>query len=171
MSKKRIRSAPRPARRSAMSARRTPSRSATPSSASVAAFYLSYPELLVRTVEAAPAPWWLGGRRTGVAISSYAPPRLFQIPVGRRAVLSTLDGSFAIRPLDTPEPLGSVPASRLRSSISAVIRQHSRLDAAVRWSATRQSALLKQATCRRDDLPQPAAIDLTLYLPFLELSA
>jgi hypothetical protein len=146
-------------------------RASTPSAASVASFYLSYPELMVRTVEAQPAPWWLGSRRTGLAISSYAPQRVFQVPVGRRAVLSTLDGRFAIRPLDAPEPLGSVPASQLRTSISAVLRQHAKLDAAVRWSASRQAALLNQATCRRDDLPQPAAIDLTLYLPFLELAA
>jgi hypothetical protein len=52
-----------------------------------------------------------------------------------------------------------------------VLKQHARLEAAGRWSASRQSKLLDEATCRRDDLPQPALIELTDYLPFLELAA
>lgn len=143
----------------------------TPSAASVAAYYFSYPELLVRAVEAAPSPWWLADRRTGFAISSSAPERLFQVPAGRLARVSTLEGSFAVKPLDLPRPLGSVPISDVRATISAVLRQHARLDAAGRWSASRQSTLLDEATCRRDDLPQPALIELTDFLPFLELSS
>jgi hypothetical protein len=144
-------------------------RAPAPSAASVAAFYFSYPELLVRTVEAAPAPWWLAGRRTGLAISSFAPEQLFRVPAGRRTTLGTLDGSFAVRPIDVARPLGSVPVSQVRPSISGLLRQHARLDAAVRSSASRQQILLNQAVCRRDDLPQPAVIELTDFLPFLEL--
>jgi hypothetical protein len=140
-----------------------------PSAASIAGFYFSYPELLVRTVEAAPSPWWLAGQRTGIAISSFAPQRLFSVPAGQRANVSTLEGSFSVRPLDLPRPLGTVSFSKLRPTISAVLKQHARLEAAGRWSASRQSALLNEATCRRDDLPQPALIELTDFLPFLEL--
>ena len=144
-------------------------RAPAPSAASVAAFYFSYPDLLVRTVEAAPAPWWLAGRRTGLAISSFAPEQLFRVPAGRRSTLTTLEGSFAVRPIGLPRPLGSVPVSQLRPSIAGLLRQHARLDAAVRSSAWRQQSLLQQAICRRDDLPQPAVIELTDFLPFLEL--
>lgn len=144
-------------------------RAPAPSAASVAAFYFSYPDLLVRTVEAAPAPWWLAGRRTGLAISSFAPEQLFRVPAGRRSTLTTLEGSFAVRPIGLPRPLGSVPVSQLRPSIVGLLRQHARLDAAVRSSAWRQQSLLQQAICRRDDLPQPAVIELTDFLPFLEL--
>jgi hypothetical protein len=140
-----------------------------PSAASIAGFYFSYPELLVRTVEAAPSPWWLAGRSTGLAISSFAPERLFSVPAGQRANVATLEGSFAVRPLDLPRPLGSVSLTELRPTISAVLKQHARLAAAERWSASRQTALLDEATCRRDDLPQPALIELTDFLPFLEL--
>jgi hypothetical protein len=140
-----------------------------PSAASIAGFYFSYPELLVRTVEAAPSPWWLAGRRTGLAISSFAPERLFSVPAGQRANVATLEGSFAVRPLDLPRPLGTVSFTQLRPTISAVLRQHARLEAAGRWSTTRQTKLLDEATCRRDDLPQPALIELTDFLPFLEL--
>ena len=82
---------------------------------------------------------------------------------------STLEGSFAIRPLDLSRPLGSVSISELRPTISAVLKQHARLEAAGRWITARQSVLLNDATCRRDDLPQPALIELTDFLPFLEL--
>jgi hypothetical protein len=141
-----------------------------PTAASVSGFYFSYPDLLVRSVEAAPSPWWLADRRTGFAISSFAPERLFQVPAGRRSTVATLEGSFAVRPLDFPRPLGSVPLSDVRPTISAVLRHHARLYAAGNWSASRQSALLNEATCRRDDLPQPALIELTDFLPFLALS-
>jgi hypothetical protein len=140
-----------------------------PSAASIAGFYFSYPELLVRTVEAAPSPWWLAGRRTGLAISSFAPERLFSVPAGRRANVATLEGSFAVRPLDLPRPLGTVSFTQLRPTISAVLKQHARLEAAGRSSTARQTKLLDEATCRRDDLPQPALIELTDFLPFLEL--
>jgi hypothetical protein len=145
-------------------------RVATPSAASVSGFYFSYPELLVRAVEATPSPWWLAGQRIGFAISSSAPERLFQVPAGRRSTVRTLEGSFAVRPLDFARPLGSVPFSDVRPTISAALRQQARLYAAGNWSASRQSALLDQATCRRDDLPQPALIELTDFLPFLALS-
>jgi hypothetical protein len=145
-------------------------RVSTPSAASVSGFYFSYPDLLVRSVQAAPSPWWLADRRTGFAISSFAPERLFTAPAGRLSTVATLEGSFAVKPLDFPRPLGSVPFSALRPTIAAVLKQHARLFAAGNWSASRQSALLNEATCRRDDLPQPALIELTDFLPFLELS-
>jgi hypothetical protein len=140
-----------------------------PSAASIAGFYFSYPDLLVRTVEAAPSPWWLAGRRTGLALSSFAPERLFSLPAGQRANVSTLEGSFAVKPLDLPRPLGTVSFSHLRPTISAVLKQQARLEAAGRWLTARQSTLLNEATCRRDDLPQPALIALTDFLPLLEL--
>ena len=142
-----------------------------PSSTSVATFYFSYPDLQVRTVEAAPAPWWLGNRRTGLAIQYYAPDRLFAVPTGQRATLRTLAGSFAVRPLNLSQQLAAIPLDQARQTISAVLAHHARLDATVRWSAARQASLLNQAICRRDDFPQPAATDLTAYLPFLTLPA
>ncbi len=142
-----------------------------PSAAAVADFYSTYPDLQVRAVEAAPAPWWLGGRRSGLAIQHYAPEQLFAVPTGRRATLRTLSGSFAVTPLDLSQQLAAFPLEQARPSISGVLAHHARLDAATRWSASRQSALLGQSICRRDDLPQPAATELTDYLPFLTLSA
>ena len=47
-------------------------------------FYSSYPDLLVRQVQAKPAPSWLGGKAKGFALSAVAPGRLFAIAIGSR---------------------------------------------------------------------------------------
>ena len=39
-----------------------------------------------------------------------------------------------------------------------------------RWSEDVQQRALDTAICARDDLPQPAAVELSTYLPFLRLS-
>jgi hypothetical protein len=142
-----------------------------PSLGAVAGFYFSYPELLVRPVRAAPPPAWLGGRRTGLALSEFAPPQLFSVPTGRRATVRTLTGSYAVRAFEPAKPLGSVPLDRARPAIAAALTSFARSDAVVRWSAAAQTGLLKEAVCRRDDLPVTAGIDLLDYLPFLRLSS
>lgn len=139
------------------------------SSTAIASFYSAYGELLVRTVEADPGTWWLGGRRVGIAISSYAPQRVFELPTGRRANVRSLAGVVRVRALDDARPLASLTLPQARPAIRTVLAAHARSEAVVRWSAVRQQALLAQATCRRDDLPQPGSVDLAAYLPFLEL--
>jgi hypothetical protein len=37
------------------------------------------------------------------------------------------------------------------------------------WRIGKRRYVLNTAVCRRDDLPQPSAVDLTSYLPFLRL--
>jgi hypothetical protein len=140
------------------------------SSTAIASFYTTYGDLLVRTVEARPGTWWLGGLRVGVAISSYAPQRVFEVPTGTRATLRSLAGVVRIRALDEARSLASVSLAFARPAIRTVLASHARSDAVVRWSAGRQQALLSEATCRRDDLPQPGSVDLAAYLPFLELA-
>jgi hypothetical protein len=140
------------------------------SSTAIGSFYSTYGDLLVRTVEARPGTWWLGGRRVGVAISSYAPQRVFEVATGSRARVRSLTGVVHIRALDDPRPLAALSLPQARSAIRTVLVSHARSEAVVRWSAVRQQALLDQATCRRDDLPQPGSVDLAAYLPFLELA-
>jgi hypothetical protein len=143
----------------------------TVSSTAIASFYATYGDLLVRTVESEPGTWWLGGRRIGVAISSYAPQRVFEVATGSRAMVRSLAGVVRIRALDDPRPLASLSLPQARSAIRTVLASHARGEAVVRWSADRQQALLSQATCRRDELPHPGGVTLVAYLPFLELSA
>jgi hypothetical protein len=141
----------------------------TPSTAEVAAFYKAYPDLSVRRVHVSPAPPWLAARQVGFALAEAAPPRLFSLPTGRNAHVATLLGTFAVRPLAASQPLGSLPISAVRPAIVAALRGFERAQSFERWTIARQNVVLNQTICLRDELPQPAAVDLTQYLPFLRI--
>jgi hypothetical protein len=66
-------------------------------------------------------------------------------------------------------PLGAVPLGQAKPTIAAALRSFARGAAFEQWSVAQQRAALNTAICARDDLPQPAAVDLTSYLPFLRL--
>src|SRR5439155_18621684 len=139
-----------------------------PTGAEVSAFYSAYPDLLVRRVHASPTPPWLA-RRTGFAVEEAAPQRLFTLPTGRKSRLSSLIGTFAVRPLGPAQPLGSLPLSVARPAIVAALRGFERAQSFERWTIAGQYHALNRTICLRDQLPQPAAIDLTEYLPFLRI--
>jgi hypothetical protein len=139
-----------------------------PSGVAVSTFYTSYPEVLARSVQVSRSPWWLGGRKRGLAIAAFAPPSVFTAPAGRSLVLQD-DGPYSTRVSGEVRELGSVPFGVARESIAAGLRGGARDDAARAWSARKQRALLHDATCRRDHLPFIGPIDLTGYLPFLML--
>jgi hypothetical protein len=139
-----------------------------PTAGEVAAFYSTYPDLLVRRVRVTPTPPWLAAG-TGFAVSEAAPQRLFSLPTGRKSRLSTLLGTFAVRPLGPAQPLGALPLSTVRPAIVAALRGFERAQSFERWTIQEQNRALKRTICLRDQLPQPAAIDLTDYLPFLRM--
>jgi hypothetical protein len=139
-----------------------------PTAGEVAAFYAAYPDLLVRRVHVSPTPPWLAAR-TGYAVSEAAPQRLFSLPTGRRSRLTTLLGTFSVRPLGASQPLGALPLSTVRPAIVAALRGFERAQSFERWTIGEQNQALNRTICLRDQLPQPAAIDLTEYLPFLRL--
>ena len=141
----------------------------TPSAADVQTFYASYPELPVRLVQAKPAPSWLGRKTRGLALGEVAPDRLFSLRTGQSAVVRTGDGTFSVKPLRDALSLGAVPLANVRPAIVAALRAFARGQAFESWTIFRQRAALNTAICARDDLPQPAAVDLTSYLPFLRL--
>jgi len=141
----------------------------TPSASEVAAFYSSYPDLPVRRVRVSPAPPWLAARKVGYALAEAAPQRLFSLPTGRKTQVATLLGTFAVRPLGASQPLGSLPISAVRPAIVAALRSFERAQSFERWTIARQNVVLNQTICLHDDLPQPAAVDLTQYLPFLRI--
>jgi hypothetical protein len=139
-----------------------------PTAAEVSTFYSSYPDLLVRRVRVSPAPPWLAAR-TGFALAESAPQRLFSLPAGRKSRLPTLLGTFSVRPLGPAQPLGSLPLSAVRPAIVAALRGFERAQSFERWTIAQQNRALNRTICLRDQLPQPAAIDLTQYLPFLRI--
>ena len=138
-----------------------------PSAAEVRAFYDAYPELVTRAVQSKPAPWWLGRRTSGLALAPLAPARLFDLPTGRKVRLRAIDGTYEVRALAAPLPLGLVPLARARPGIAAALAAFAKREALERWTVARQEVLVRHATCRGDDLPTPGAVGLSAYLPFL----
>jgi hypothetical protein len=141
----------------------------SPSAAAVAAYYDQYGDLSARQVVARPAPWWLGDRTGGVAISSIAPDQVFRAPAGRWTTVRTPDGAFRVRPVGPASPLATFPLAAARPAIAGGLRQQARADAYESWIAAKEKALLKQTVCRRDALPPVGSADLTSYVPFLAL--
>jgi hypothetical protein len=141
---------------------------AKPTAGEVSAFYSGYPDLLVRRVRVTPAPPWLAAR-TGFAIEESAPRQLFSLPEGRKSRVSTLLGTFAVKPLGAAQPLGALRLSTVRPAIVSALRGFERAQSFEQWTITQQSHALTRTTCLHDQLPQPAAIDLTEYLPFLRI--
>lgn len=140
-----------------------------PTSAEVSEFYATYPDLLVRQARVSPAAPWLSRGKTGWALAQAAPARLFTLVPGRKAHVATLLGTFAVRPLGRAQPLGSLPLATVRPAIVAALRGFERAQSFERWTIERQNVVLNQTICLHDQLPQPAAIDLTQYLPFLRI--
>ena len=140
-----------------------------PAASEIQTFYDSYPDLLVRLVQSAPSPSWLGNRPRGLALAEVAPNWLFSIKTGHGGRVRTTDGVFTVKALDAALPLGAVPLGQAKPAIAAALRAFARGAAFDKWSIGRQRHALDNAICARDDLPQPAAVDLTSYLPFLRL--
>src|SRR5206468_2680659 len=67
-------------------------------------------------------------------------------------------------------PLGALPLARARTAIAAALKSFARGQAFETWTVARQSGSLQAATCLKDDLPQPGAVDLSTFLPFLSLT-
>ena len=126
----------------------------TPSAADLQTFYTSYPDLSARLVQAKPAPSWLGSKAQGFAISEVAPDRLFALATGKKAVVRTSDGVYAVKALADPLPLGAVPFSRAKPAIAAALRQFARGLAFERWTVARQHGALDHRHLREG---RPAA--------------
>jgi hypothetical protein len=142
---------------------------AAPSATDVNTFYESYPDLQARLVQAKPAPPWLGAAPQGLALQDVAPDRLFALSTGKSESVLTSTGTFSVKALQDASPLGAVPLGRARPAIVAALKSFARGVAFEKWTVGKQRAALNAATCAHDDLPQPAAVDLVQYLPFLRL--
>ena len=139
----------------------------SPSEAEIETFYLGYPDLLVRPVEAAPAAPWLGGKTKGYALSELAPNALFGLRPDGRSTVRTLNGSFKVHALGTAVPLGSLPLAQVRPAIRSALQAFAQGSAFESWTAAKQASALDTATCLGDNLPAPGSVDLSLFLPFL----
>ena len=138
-----------------------------PSGADVREYYATYGDTRARFVESKGGAPWLGNRRRGFALESSAPPQLFSIPQGRWRKIRTMRGTYQVRALDAPVPLGAVPFSLARPAIVGALRTLAQADRYDAWLLARERALGDQALCRRDVQPEAGVVPLTDYLPFL----
>jgi hypothetical protein len=143
-----------------------------PSATQISAYYSSYANISTRLVQVTPAPWWLGGKRRGVALATIAPAPVFKVPVGKRSVVVSLEGErYRVRPLAQPRPLGALPPEQARPAIRAALVEFARTDAYHSWAADRQEYAQRFLICKRDELPLAAEVELATYAPFLAVSA
>jgi hypothetical protein len=141
---------------------------APPSESEVETFYTSYPELQVRLVQAKPRPSWLPASR-GLALSEVAPDSVFELRRNKASTLLTSEGSFSVKALNENQALGAMPLTKARATIAAALREFARGTAFEQWTVSKQRTVLNSALCKADDLPQPSAVDLTEFVPFLRL--
>jgi hypothetical protein len=142
----------------------------SPSAADVQTFYQSYPDLLVRRLTSnSPTPW-LGDRKRGYALSEIAPAELFTAKTGKRTLLRTPLGSYTVTPAGAPVQLGLLPLRAVRPAIAAALSSFTRGAEYEKWTTIRQKDALDEARCARDDLPQPGAVDLSAYMPFVSVA-
>jgi hypothetical protein len=142
-----------------------------PSARAIADFQETYGDLQARLVQAKSGTPWLGGRRTGYAVESAAPPKLMTLSSGRWSALWSPLGTIQVRPLGPPLPLGTLPLANAREAIRAALMTQAREDRYPTWLAAAQQAAFPEAICWRDQMPETGEVDLTNYLPFLALTS
>jgi hypothetical protein len=139
----------------------------SPSSADVREYYQTYGESQARLVQTKSAAPWLGNRKRGFALESTAPPQLFSIRQGGWRKVRTMRGTYQVRALGSPVPLGAIPFGLARPAVVTALRTLAQADRYEAWLLARERALVEQALCRRDVQPQTGVVPLTDYLPFL----
>jgi hypothetical protein len=142
-----------------------------PSAREIADFHDTYGDLQARLVQAKAGTPWLGGRRSGYAVESAAPPRLMTLLSGRWSSVWSPLGTVQVRPLGPPLPLGTLPVGNVREAIRAALIAQAREDRYPTWLASAQQAAFPEAICWRDQMPEKGEVDLTNYLPFLALTS
>ena len=121
-------------------------------------------------MEAKAGTQWLGGKRSGYALASTAPPQLMSVVSGRWSTVWSPLGPVHVRPLGPPQPLGTLPLGNVRNAIRTALIAQAREDHFPAWLMSAQKAALLEAICWRDQLPELGEVDLTNYLPFLAVT-
>jgi hypothetical protein len=140
-----------------------------PTDSQLRAFYTAYPDVLARPFRVTPAAPWLGNRTAGFALAVAAPAALFRLPSAVTAPFTTGLGSYTVTPLDQALPVGVLPFETARPAIRAALLSFAREQAYENAARKRAEAALNRAICLRDDLPNPAVVSVSTYLPFLSL--
>ena len=97
------------------------------------------------------------------------PARLVRLKNRNQLLLATEPTPPKARQIGETAPLGSFPYAQAAPAVKRALQAQEKEDAFAVWSRRRQNQALSRLTCRQDQLPQPASIDLTEYAPFLAL--
>ena len=92
------------------------------------------------------------------------------VATGRWSTVWSPLGPVQVRPLGSPQPLSALPLASVRTAIRSALMAQAREDRFSAWLMSAQRAALSEATCWRDQMPEPSEVDLTNYLPFLALT-
>jgi hypothetical protein len=144
---------------------------AAPGEGQLRDFYASYADSLIRRFKVTPAAPWLGNRTSGFALAVAAPGALFRMPSGLASPFTTGLGSYTVTPFDAALPLGAVPYADARPAIGTALRFFARAQVYEEAARKRAESALNRTICLRDDLPNPAVVSVSTYLPFLALSS
>jgi len=142
-----------------------------PTPAAIAQYHANFGDLQARLVEAKSETEWLGGRRSGYALASTAPPQLMNLSSGRWSALWSPLGTVRVRPLGPPKPLSSLPLGNVRPAIRSALIDQAREEHFPVWLTAAQKAAFPEAICWRNQFPELGQVDLTNYLPFLALTS
>jgi hypothetical protein len=133
----------------------------------VAEFISTYAATRVRLVEVDPEAPWMGGALRGFAVETIAPEEVFSVRQGRKSMIDTIDGRYAVRALGPPVPLLALSPTQAAGVARAVLGRFAKLDVYDRWLRARQVQLLASAVCIRDAVPDQGQVDLSAWVPFL----
>ncbi|MGE5272705.1 MAG: hypothetical protein ACM3QU_02900 [Verrucomicrobiota bacterium] len=144
---------------------------AAPTESAARVFYVSYSNILIRAFKVQPAAPWLGNRTTGFALAATAPAAVFRLPSAVASSFTTGLGSYTVTPLGGALPLGAVPYGDARAAIRTALLSFARTQAYEDGARKRAESALNRSICLRDDLPSPALVSVSTYLPFLALGS
>jgi hypothetical protein len=140
-------------------------RVAPPGQAGLRRWYDTHAASPSRPVRTARPVSWLGNLRKGVAVAGVAPGRLLALDSGATV---TIDG-VRVTALGETAPLGAFPFALAAPSLRRALLAEERYAAFAAWARTRENQSLASLACQHDQTPQPAAVDLTDWLPYLSL--
>jgi hypothetical protein len=129
------------------------------------AWYATYDATLTRPVRSSKPVPWLGNAKSGLAIQGVAPGRLLSLDAGATV---TIDG-VKVTALGEAAPLGSFPFAQAAPAIRKAFVNQLKSGAFATWIRRRQNQQLGSLTCQHDQQPQPEAVDLTDWAPYLSL--
>ena len=134
-------------------------------------FYGMYPDFLIRPFRVTPAAPWLGNRTSGFALAASAPAALFRLPSPSPLRSPPASARTPSRRSTRRSPSAPCPYADAPGPVATTLRSFARTQAYEDGARARAESALNRTICLRDDLPNPALVSYSTYLPFLALSS